>query len=431
MKTQKAPKIPQWFIEGRYSLPKNFPMTVRGDGYCKSFGGKTRWVCGMIGPKAAMARLSERTRKGDFDDKPDHQEVLPDPDAITVAQLSNLYLSWCRVRVDKGRPRKLRPRTYEDYRIALQAFADVVVDGDRIANMPAIAMAPKYFAAFAAAIPGQSPFTYSRYVAAVRAMYSWADENDYIAHPVKFGSDFKKASVDDLRVARADLQKAYTEGEIRQLVQAAHDQPSWLVILFFCLNTASSNADIGVLIEKNLTDGRRMFQIQRGKRGKAWRKCPLTLFTTLLLETYQRPKPRLPEYAEHVFLTRNGYPYVRHDEIRDENNNLLRVQRKDTATDFWRNLEKRAGVTGKMRRLSGLRTTFRTIAETMPAKDNEAIDLIMGHPRKHISAEYVENFPVDKLHKVVDHVWRSIFQDWSIELTQSPRALEKTARDAA
>lgn len=420
-------------------LPKNFPMSVGKRGYYKSFSGKTKYVCGKLPPRAAEQRLRDR-----WDELTGNHRTAVRAGAnargadLTVKEMCNEYMAWLRQRVQSGRPRPMSKRTYEDYRLALQLFCNTMVKGfdGRLADRDAVALGPPDFTAFAARIPGTSPYTHSRYVAAVTACYSWANKADRIPHPVKFGPDFAKASVDELSAARADIEKSFTRDQVR-VVLGADDKgrivrelpPVWWAIVWICLNCAFANQDIGKLPRdaKILDLDGGVIQFRRGKKGRAYRKSLLWPVTVAAIRAYlpHRPKPAAEEHDGLLFLTNHGLPFVRHKDHVDDVGTLLKATRIDSAGQWFGDyLSSIEGLDSEGRSLSGFRTTFRTEAEAMPEdrKDNDAIDLIMGHRRRHISAQYVEKFPLSKLHNVLSFVWAQLFDGWASELADRPAA---------
>jgi integrase len=438
-------KLPDWFTAAGYKLPAKFPMSLRKDGYAKSFNNQMKWVCGCISPREAVARLHARIKAGDFDRKQPLMLKATEPDGqqvVTVKELSNLYMGWLRQRIETKKPRPFKARTYEDYRLAIQLFNDTRwTDGggnsDRLANQPAVKLGPAQFAAYASRIPGQSPYTRDRYIAPIVAMYKWGVENDHLPHPVKMGSDMKKTSKDERRDSRANIQKEFSRDEVRKLVTAAADKPLWISMVLLGLNAGFHNADLGALPREVVELDRRVIEFRRGKKGRAYRKAPLWRETIDALRSYRRPEPgdkrflKRPDvygpcfekHGDLFFLTTFAMPLSRACEERSERGTLLSANRVDAAAGEFYKLMKAADVHSVGRGLSGLRTTFRTLAEGMPVKDDDAINLIMGHTDRHISAEYVERFPEAKLYAVVDHVWRELFEGWTSELpTQVPAA---------
>lgn len=435
-------------------VPKKFPLTACRDGWCKSFNGKTKFVCGRLPPRQALARYHQRLTAGDFDAAPPPKLSGGPVDQITTKQLCNLYMAWLRQRVETSRPKPMTLRSYDDNRNVLQFFCDVPwVDENentwRIGNLPAGALGPRQFSAAAARFPGASPFTANRYISTIVAMFNWGTDADHLEHFVKFGPDFKKASAEELDVARADLEKAFKPVEVRKLLQHLHAthravsgtdeaarrlrQRAALVTAWTWLgiNCAFSNVDVAGLLAGRISRETGTVRFRRGKKGRCERLCPLWPQTLDAIDACsQRPTPGDPKFAGHVFLTPTGQPYVRtkaHHHA--ESGALTKGTRIDTLGNEFIAVLDGAALRQERRNFSGLRTTFRTIAEAMPHRDDAAIDLIMGHRRKHISRHYVEDFPVEKLHAVVDYVWGQLFEGWSIPLSESPRARSRQNGD--
>lgn len=421
------------------NIPKKFPMSPHRDGWVKSINGKTRHVCGKLGFNAARARLKERMENGDFKAKPPPKiEPAHVGGKLLVLRLANVYFEWLRLRVD-DQANKFKPldlRTYEDIRLAIQLFVDTRwkdARGNtfRLAELPAADLGPEHFSAYVAKIPGASPYTKNRYVAYVTTMFRWGEKNDHLPHLPRFGSDFRKATVDELDTARADIKKAFTSAEVRAMLHrtfgpstpriTAADLVKFRAWVLLGCNAAFTNVDLSKMSKQHYDSAGGVVQLRRGKLGRAFRKAMLHPITVQAVEAYQRPVPADESLADRVFLTDRGLPLVRTKDVRDERGALTKATRVDNVVNDFIEFMDLAGVRAEGRNLSGLRTTFRDLCERMDPKDNDAIDLVMGHRRRHISKSYVEHFPESKLHAVTSFVFGQLFDGWSVPLSESPR----------
>jgi integrase len=104
----------------------------------------------------------------------------------------------------------------------------------------------------------------------------------------------------------------------------------------------------------------------------------------------RRPEPRREEHAALVFLTKYGGPWFKGDTT----NPLSAEVRK---------LLDSLGIDGA-RNFYALRHTFETVGGE--AKDQVAVDHIMGHARDDMASVYRERISDERLRAVTDHVRR-------------------------
>lgn len=399
-------------------VPAKFPLTAYKDGWCKTINGKWRHVCGKLPAAQAKARYMERIRNGDFGAR---RVAVATGSGMTVKGLANLYGGWLLQRIQPGHRRKIEPRTLADYMKAIQLFLDTPLKSLRLADVRVEELIPQDFAAFLDRIPGSSPYSRSRYVATIKAMFNWAGKEGHLQRLPVFGADFSKATKDELREARAGLTKAFDHDELRTIIQASMFTRVWYPLTLLALNGAFSNIEIARLRRDQIDLDLGLVQSVRGKKGRAFRKTMLWPVTVQALRAYQRPAASHERFEPLFFLTRNGIPYSRTEvTTAAEGATAPPPQRKDVLTGDFGKFIGNAGLPREGRSFSGLRTTFRTEAEGMVPIDHDAIDLVMGHPRRHISSEYVERFPEHRLQSVTDHVFAALFNGWSMDIEARP-----------
>lgn len=140
----------------------------------------------------------------------------------------------------------------------------------------------------------------------------------------------------------------------------------------------------------------------RGKTGaprRFWRWPETTAAIKAYLEC--RPDPASQRYADQVFLTRLGQPWVRRNgEIKT-----------DSITCEFTKARKAAG--RDRGAFYDLRRTFRTIAAQ--TRDREAIDLIMGHAEdpEDMGALYTQHVDDERIKAVCNHVRGWLFREVS------------------
>jgi integrase len=177
------------------------------------------------------------------------------------------------------------------------------------------------------------------------------------------------------------------------------------------INCGFGNYDIATLTFANLDLDEGWHNHPRPKTGTS-RRCPLWPETIEAIEHALkiRPRPKDPAHKDLVFLTRNGLPYVRLSaasvaalaEDKAEN-----IQHQDTInTNMWAALKrlkmKRDGLS-----FYGLRHTFETIGGG--AKDQIAVDYIMGHVTPGMGTNYRHTIDDERLLAVTNHVRQWLF----------------------
>lgn len=111
----------------------------------------------------------------------------------------------------------------------------------------------------------------------------------------------------------------------------------------------------------------------------------------------KRPEPKHPEHSVRVFITKYGGPWFKDSTdhtLTKEFSKLLRLLR----------INSRQGLG-----FYTLRHTFRTVADE--AKDQLAVDFIMGHEVPHMAAVYRETISDTRLMAVAEYVRKWLFFD--------------------
>jgi integrase len=142
------------------------------------------------------------------------------------------------------------------------------------------------------------------------------------------------------------------------------------------------------------------------------RRCYLWPETVAAIEEAlaHRREPKNPTDADLVFVTRTGQSWhtdTTESPISYEVGKLLRRLR----------INGRKGLG-----FYTLRNTFRTVASE--AKDQPAVDYIMGHEVAHMSSVYRETISDERLRAVTDHLRRWLF---ALTLPEKPKEPAETA----
>jgi integrase len=229
----------------------------------------------------------------------------------------------------------------------------------------------------------------------VRTVFKYAFESGLIDRPVRYGPQFKKPSASVLRRHRAQQgEKLFASEEIRRMMDAASPQLRAMILLG--INCGFGNSDCGNLPLRAVDLEAGLIDYPRPKTGIA-RRCPLWAETIAALRDAltKRPVPKKEEDADLVFVTKYGESWAK--EVADS-----------PITKEMRKLLNKLDIDGQ-RNFYTLRHTFRTIADE--AKDQPAIDYIMGHADPSIAGHYRERIDDSRLLAVAEYVRNWLFGD--------------------
>ncbi|HEY7425640.1 MAG TPA: tyrosine-type recombinase/integrase [Gemmataceae bacterium] len=180
--------------------------------------------------------------------------------------------------------------------------------------------------------------------------------------------------------------------EIRRLLAAATRSLRAMILLG--INAGMGNADCANLPLAALDLDKGWLDFPRPKTGVA-RRCWLWPETVEALRAVlaKRHEPKNAAVAGLVFVTKYGLSWSK-----DDNSGPM--------TQEMRKLLSRLGINGH-RNFYTLRHTFRTVADE--AKDQPAVDFVMGHEIPPMSAVYRETISDDRLRVVAEHVRKWLF----------------------
>jgi integrase len=248
------------------------------------------------------------------------------------------------------------------------------------------------------------PSTLTKMVTTVKGVFRFADQTDLIERPPKYGPGFTGASQRDLRLARAAKgERFFSPEQLHQILAAADVQLRAAVLLG--VNCGFGNADCGRLPLSALDLERGWVNFPRPKTGIN-RRCPLWPETVAALREAiaNRPAPKHTRHGDLVFLTYDGRPC-----------HTDKTTSSGPLGERFSKLLKTLGIKGT---LYDLRHTFRTVADN--ARDQTAIDQIMGHVDRTMGAHYRERVDDSRLLAVTDLVHRWLFGNGSQIAQNSP-----------
>jgi integrase len=369
----------------------DFPLYAHAAGvWAKKVRGQTHYFGSWDDPQAA---LEEYLRQKD--DLLAGRTPSAKSDELTVRQLVNRFLNSKKRLLESG---EIRQRTFEDYydncKRVLQVFGR---------NKPVSSLRPIDFEKLRADFAKtHGPITLCGDISCTRVLFKYADDNFDVR--VKYGQAFKKPSTATLRKHRQRQErKLFQQIELHKVIKAAGVQLR--AMIYLGVNAGFGNHDCAMLTMSSLDLKRGWVDFPRPKTGIG-RRCPLWPETIRALQAAiaARPKAKLPEHADRVFITKYGHTWE--PKSRKQNDDKGTASAKDNPiSKEVAKLLKSLKLHRKGVGFYALRHTFQTIGEK--SRDKDAVRAIMGHAEaaNDMSAVYNEE-PVDdaRLKAVTNYV---------------------------
>jgi integrase len=312
----------------------------------------------------------------------------PDPDTLTVKALANDYLRHKQALVDAG---ELSPRTWRNCKEATGLLLSQFGKQRAVVNL-----GPDDFADLRNKMAKKwGPVRVRDFVQRIRSVFKHAFDVGLIDTPMRFGPGFARPSKKTIRLERARKgPKLFTPPQVRALIRKAGQPLKGMILLG--INCAFGNADCGTLPLTALDLAGGWVNYPRPKTGLP-RRCPLWPETVAAIREAlaKRPEPKDPADAGLVFITAKGgrwHKQIDDNPISKETAKLLKAL--------------------KLHRGNGLSFyTLRHCFETIggDAKDQVAVDHIMGHARDDMASVYRERIADARLNAVTDHVRSWLF----------------------
>jgi len=318
-------------------------------------------------------------------------------DGLTMADLANCFLTAKDRAVAAG---ELSNRGFNDYYQSCQYLVKRF-GGNRLVDD----IRPDDFGRLRADLFEQlgSPVTVRTRIARIRTIFRFASDNELIDRPVKFGSEFRRPLQQTIdRHKLESPAKMFTRKEVQQILNAASPWQKAAVLLG--LNCGLGNTDLATLRQSAIDWEGGWLNHPRPKTAVS-RRIPLWKETldALRVALDSRPEPQDKQDADLVFLTRFGQPVVREEPIRlEDGTRKLRV--RDTVCDMFLRLFRRLGINRGRSFYS-----FRHMCETLGggARDQVAVDAVMGHRTPGMGTQYREAIEDERLRAVTDQI-----HDW-------------------
>jgi integrase len=371
----------------------DFPLTAHPAGcWCKKIRGKIHYFGPWADPEGALKKYLDQK-----DDLHAGRKPREASEGLTVKELCNRFLAAKDALV---RSRELTKRSWQDYKDACALLLSHFGGGRLVGDV-----GPDDFGPLRNKMAKKwGPVTLGNVIQRMRVVFKFAWDNDLIDRPTRYGQAFKRPSRKVVRIDRARKRpKLFTAAEVRAMLRGAlfvgedgpelgaGAGPQLKAMILLGINCGFGNADCGTLPRSALDLERGWIDFPRPKTGIA-RRCPLWPETVQAVReaSGRRPEPKAEGHAGLVFITKYGLPWAK--DIADQT----------LAKEFGKLLGK-LGINGrKGLGFYTLRHTFRTVADE--AKDQPAVDFIMGHEVPHMSSVYRETISDARLRAVADHV---------------------------
>lgn len=385
-------------------------LTRTKRGWIKRINKAPKWICSdRIAPSAAAADDYYEKQFTQLWQPPPAVIEADDPQDALVADLMDLFLTRKLSRVGLDR-RGISRETYNEYEAALQAFCDHLyapAKGEErvpLGQLRYRQLTRDHFASFDASLSKRyGILRQMKWLVTVRSAFKMLAQPPTRLPLPDYGDQFSLPTKRERRLAKAkhrhkhgpklfepDEAKALLIGRLRtpdeMAVQAARRAggphkglprkirrrirgagPALRAMILLALNAGFGNTDVGELTIPIIMRALRTEWIdyERGKTGArrlAW-LWPETRSALRRYIRHWRPLPAAPEFADVLFLTEYGNPYI--------------TETKDQVAIRSDAVIRRLGLLRLGRNFYSLRRTYRSIAAEIGKE--LVIDLSMGH----------------------------------------------------
>jgi integrase len=360
-----------------------FPLTLHKTGqFCKKIKGKIYYF--GTDKKLALQRYLEDAAMLHSGKAPLRQNSK---DNISIKYLCNLYLEHQQARASIG---QITIRHVSDQTILLRDFVRFI-SPNRIVSEVTTMDLQNYIRRLIRA--KKSANTINNRIAAIKAMYNWALDNEII-----FNSPNLKAIKKVTRIKNNKL--TFTTQQIQKLLANADGQMKAMILLG--LNCGFGCTDCAELKWENIDFENSRIKYPRAKTG-------ISRNLSLWPETINALRD-VPKEGEIVFHTAKGNAWVRIVHSVDKRGNE-KFTKDDAIGKQFSKLLKKAGVkTEKGIGFYNLRRTAATLAAR--SGDPFAVQKLLGHADLKMATTYVQDVS-EQTDRVVNNVRKLIIQDGS------------------
>lgn len=384
---------------------EGFPLTRHPSGrWCKKIRGRLVYFGKIDEPEKALERFN---REWPFLKDGRTPPPIDTGDGCTVRLLCNAFLTSKKARLDTG---ELSPRSFQNYFHTCELLIDRLGRDRRIDDLR-----PDDFERLRKELAKtRGPVALRNEINCSRVVLKYAFDQRLIDKPVHFGQSFDRPTAKTLRKARHDAgPRLFEVDELRRVLEGADVQLKAMTLLG--LNCGFGNTDVATLPQSALDLVGGWVSFPRPKT-EIPRRIPLWPETVIALRRAiaERPEARDPADARLVFLTHTGKRWVRVQAKRNGEQNagasnmVDAIVSLDALTQRFAKLLAHLKING--RRGLGfytLRHVFETIAGE--AKDQIAVNSVMGHVDSTMAGVYRERISDQRLRAVTEHVRAWLF----------------------
>lgn len=365
----------------------DFPLTANGNGqWSKKIRGKVHYFGTWNEPDQALLRylaqkddlLAGRRPRADGDEG-----------GVTVRELLNRFLT---AKENQHRQGEITKRTFNDYHRTCGRLARVLGKTTLIEQLN-----PDDFARLRNDIAEtHGVVALGNEIMRIRVVFNYAYNDHLIDAPMRYGANFRRPSRRALRRERQRRGlRMFEAKELRQMIAESNPQLRAMIILG--INCGFGNSDVATLPKSALSLKKGWVEYPRPKTGIE-RRCPLWAETSRAVTAYLdvRPTPKTEEAKELVFITKYGKSWSK-----ESSSNPISAE--------CRKLLQRLGFYRQGLGFYALRHTFETVGGD--ARDQVAVNYIMGHAREDMASVYRERISDERLRAVVKHIQQWLFGD--------------------
>lgn len=373
----------------RKTRSDKFPLTLHKTGqFCKKIKGKLYYF--GTNKQQALQRYLEQAAYL-------HAGKAPTPklpqNQLSLKILCNLYLDHQESRANIG---EIQLRHVSDQILLLKDFVRFVGPNRTVSDISTIEL-QNYRKRLINA--KKSPNTINNRIAAIKAMYNWALDNEIIDNAPRLKAIKKITS-------KKQKRSTFTLSQIHKMLKKA--SPQMKAMIWLGLNCGFGCTDCGELKWKNVDLKNRRINFPRGKTGVG-RNLPLWFETIQALR-------EIPVSGEFVFYTKKGNLWVKVVK-RVGKDGKDKYQKTNNVSKEFSKLMKKSGI--QMEKGVGFYTLRRTAA-TFAARSGDpfAVQQLLGHADLKMATTYVQDVS-EQTDRAINNTRNLIIQDDSSPLANA------------
>lgn len=365
----------------------DFPLFPHSSGqWAKKIKGSMRYFGPWDNPDAALTLYESEKKAWELNINPRTMTIVPmlgNKNDLSISDGINLFLDYVEQKVKQS---ELSNRSYRDYKGSCQRVLQVIPR-----SFPINGMTTQQWAKIEQSLrDGLNPTTAGNHINRVLICFKWLKDNRLIQEPY-YGTAMKRPSKAKIRIAKKSSGKRWFDrDEILSLLAGA--RPSIAAMILLGVNCGYGNADCARLQTSWIDLDEGWIDFARPKTGidrraKLWPETLERIHTWLAI----RPKVTVP----WLFVTRLGNQWSEEDSTNCQ------------IAKTFRDLCKTVGLHVNGRGFYGLRRTCETIGGN--AKDQVALDYIMGHIDQTMGGVYRQRIEDHRLVAVSDVIRNWLF----------------------